>query len=615
MKTNLKFTLILVVMMTGLLIATLMNIGFNFRAHALNNAADKAKMTAIIVRDGLTAHMVNGMMEHRQYFLESISTAKNVEKLWIVRAPVVNEQFGDGLVSEVIRDEIDQEVLKNGKPVQKVMENSDSVHLRVTIPYTASVDGNPNCLSCHNVAKDTVLGAISMEFDISDTRNTGTLTLLKILGINIIFIIIAILITNHYFKPFVELFENLNEGINRAYTGDFSFRFTTKLKGEGEEVTQHLNHLFGKMDETFGQIKTNLATFLTQSKLACDDPLQEAQIIIKELSDIYKFKKTIELDNTKAEIYKRLVYIISEKFNIKSFSLFEIYKDRSERIKIYATDNTKVCNLPMNTPNECRAYRTDTNVISTDFPHLCAFCCDVSTQYLCIPLTVNDNVTLTLSIYAEDKETIDEIHSRASSIKNYFETAKPVIESRILMDQLRDSSLRDGLTGLYNRRFLEEFIDKVMRQTLREDGSYTIFMIDIDFFKLVNDTYGHDAGDIVIKGLSNILQTNIRASDLAIRYGGEEFILLLHQATEEGAMEVAKKIRESFNATKFHVGAEVIQKTLSIGVSSFPHDDNSIWKVIKYADTALYEAKHTGRNRVVRFTPEMFSYDEETPRT
>ncbi|MBN2895778.1 MAG: GGDEF domain-containing protein [Campylobacterales bacterium] len=610
MKMNLKFTLVLIVMLTALLIATLLNVALNFRSHALQSATDKAEMTATIVREALTAHMVNGTMDHRHGFLDAIAKTKNVEKLWIVRAPVVSKQFGEGLVSEIIRDEIDQQVIESGQTMKQIQESSQQVRLRITIPYVATVDGKPNCLSCHQVPKDTVLGAISMEFDISDTRNTGTLTILKILGINIIFLLIAVWLTNHYLKPFMEHFNNLKEGIDRAYLGDFSFRFRTSLKGEGAEVTEHLNHLFKKMDETFGQIKTNLSTFLTQTRLNYDDPLQEAQIIIKELSDIYKFKKTIELDVGKAEIYDRIVYILTEKFGIKNFAIYEIRKSRSQRHKVYITDDKSYCTLPSDEPSECRAYRTDTDVISTDFPNLCEFCSRMQVEYICIPFTINDDVTLTLTVYAQSKQEIEEIHRKISSVKNYLETAKPVIESRILMDQLRDSSLRDGLTGLYNRRFLEEFIDKLMHQAMRENVRYSILMIDIDYFKLVNDTYGHDVGDIVIKGLAAILQSHIRASDLAIRYGGEEFTILLHNATPQGAMEVAAKIQHSFNSTKFHVGVEVLQKTLSIGVACFPTDEVSIWKVIKYADTALYEAKHTGRNKVVRFTPEMFSYDE-----
>jgi len=611
MKTDQKFTIILTVMLTTLLIATLINVGINFRSNALESASDKAKMVASIVKDGLTAHMVTGTMDQRQYFLDRIAEADSVEKLWIIRAPAVDKQFGKGLLNEYIRDDIDDEVLKSGKVREKIEENSKGVFLRVTIPYTASVDGTPNCLSCHNVKNGTVLGAISMEFDVSETRNSGALTLLKILGLNIIFIIIAIIITNRFLRPFIKHFEDLRDGVKRAYTGDFGYQFDTTLKGEGAEVTEQLNHLFHKMEETFGEIKGNLTTFLNQSKLSCDDPLREAQTIIKELSDVYKFKKTIELDESKEDIFQRITYVIEKKYEIKTFTLFEINKEKDTRILLYSSAENPACVEPMNSLMECRAYRTDTDVISTDFHDLCKYCSASNMEYLCTPYTVNDTITLILTIYANDAAEIEEAHQKIDSIENYLEAAKPVIESRILTDQLRDSSLRDGMTGLYNRRFLEEFIDKVMNQTMRDGGSFTVLMIDIDFFKLVNDNYGHDAGDIVIKGLSSILQDSIRAADLAIRYGGEEFVILLRNADSDGALAVAQKIKNTFSDTKFDLGSEVIQKTLSIGLATFPSDEDSIWKVIKYADTALYEAKNTGRNKVVLFTPEMFSYDEQ----
>jgi len=192
------------------------------------------------------------------------------------------------------------------------------------------------------------------------------------------------------------------------------------------------------------------------------------------------------------------------------------------------------------------------------------------------------------------------------SIKNYFEAAKAVIESQTLMDKLRDTSLRDGATKLYNRRFMEEFIDKSAEQALRSNVSYSILMIDIDYFKMVNDTYGHDSGDIVIKSLAEILQSTVRKADLPIRYGGEEFLIFLHNTTKEGALIVAQKIRTQFAAKKYQFGNDTVEKTLSIGIAHFPLDADSIWKVIKFADLALYEAKHSGRNQVVEFEAKMF---------
>ena len=232
-------------------------------------------------------------------------------------------------------------------------------------------------------------------------------------------------------------------------------------------------------------------------------------------------------------------------------------------------------------------------------------------NYICIPFNISNDATLIISITTQDKQEADKYTSYISSIKNYLEAAKPVIESMILMEKLKDTSLRDGMTGLYNRRFLEEFIDKVMSQALRDKNTYSILMLDVDFFKMVNDTYGHDAGDKVITILAKILQENIRESDLAIRYGGEEFIIMLHNANDEGTLKVANKIHSDFGNYIFDISTnETIQKTVSIGISKFPTDGDSIWKCIKYADTALYRAKNTGRDKIVEFTTEMFESEE-----
>jgi diguanylate cyclase (GGDEF)-like protein len=151
-----------------------------------------------------------------------------------------------------------------------------------------------------------------------------------------------------------------------------------------------------------------------------------------------------------------------------------------------------------------------------------------------------------------------------------------------------------------------------MSHANRHKETYAVLMLDVDFFKMVNDTYGHDIGDKVIVALAKVLKSSIREADLAIRYGGEEFVVLLSNPTDEGIMQVARKIHSAFGALSFEVGtAESLKKTLSIGIAKFPTDGDTIWKCIKYADTALYEAKNSGRNKIVEFTPEMFKSGEE----
>jgi diguanylate cyclase (GGDEF)-like protein len=136
-------------------------------------------------------------------------------------------------------------------------------------------------------------------------------------------------------------------------------------------------------------------------------------------------------------------------------------------------------------------------------------------------------------------------------------------------------------------------------------------MLDLDYFKMVNDTYGHDAGDAVLKALSGVLKQSVRASDLLIRYGGEEFLIILLDSEGKAADQVAENIRAAVEKMKVQVAGVSLQKTISIGLSSFPEDSETFWQAVKFADVALYQAKEQGRNRVIRFNTGMWTDKKE----
>jgi diguanylate cyclase (GGDEF)-like protein len=606
MQTKIRLLILVSVMLLSLGLVTIINVSLNFRDFSINSSVEKAKMTASIVKDGLTAHMVNGIMDKRNYFLNQISAHESVKSLWIVRSDKVIKQYGPARPNETIKDNIDADVLKNGQTIQKITEKTGSIVLRVTIPYKAVSTGNPDCLSCHNVNRGDTLGAISMEFDITSMRNNGIITVAKILAIYLLFIIVIVFLINHYAAPYMQLFTNLQVGVKKAYRGDFTHKFETTVVGDGKELVDQINPLFEKIQATFGDIKYNLSTFIPNNCVSSADPLYEAKVIIQELSDIYKFKKTIELDESKEIVYSRLVDVLKTKFAIENFTFYEVDRRQGTRELIHAS-HVSICNDSVDSDaSQCRAFRTNNEVLSTDFINVCQHCTQKDNEYICIPFTINNDCSLVISITSSNLETINSINTHISSIENYLEAAKPVIESKILMGKLLDTSLRDAMTGLYNRRFLDEFIDKVMSQALREKETYSVLMLDVDFFKMVNDTYGHDVGDKVIVEIGKLVRGSIRESDLGIRYGGEEFVVMLHNADEAGTLKVAQAIHDNFGELVFDAGnGETLQKTMSIGVSKFPTDGDTIWKAIKLADTALYVAKTTGRDKIVEYKKEM----------
>lgn len=159
---------------------------------------------------------------------------------------------------------------------------------------------------------------------------------------------------------------------------------------------------------------------------------------------------------------------------------------------------------------------------------------------------------------------------------------------------LREQAIRDHLTNLFNRRYLEETLQREIQRAVRKQTSLGIIMLDVDDFKHINDTLGHSAGDTVLKELGKLLGNYIRQSDIACRYGGDEFLLVLPDASQEVTLERAEILRSEVKQIKSPVSF-----TLSLGVAFFPVNGIDSETLLKAADSALYRAKHNGNNRVV----------------
>ena len=168
----------------------------------------------------------------------------------------------------------------------------------------------------------------------------------------------------------------------------------------------------------------------------------------------------------------------------------------------------------------------------------------------------------------------------------------------------------DTLTGLYNRRQFFALTKQAFALAAREKSSYCVLMLDIDHFKAINDTYGHDAGDVVLKRLADILGQTLRKSDIIARWGGEEFIVFLQDTAPENASVPANKLRETVEATPVAVGDKIIHFTISLGISKTQIADIEL--IQKEADLALYHSKENGRNQVTLYSPEIAEMPTET---
>ncbi len=168
-----------------------------------------------------------------------------------------------------------------------------------------------------------------------------------------------------------------------------------------------------------------------------------------------------------------------------------------------------------------------------------------------------------------------------------------------LRERLKEQSITDPLTRLFNRRFMDDMLEREIKRAKRAQTDIGMIMMDIDLFKTVNDTYGHDAGDLVLRTLASFLKSSVRAEDIVCRYGGEEFLLILLGSSLENTLRRAESIRETAEAIN-HVynGVDLGKITVSAGVAIYPEDGADRDSLVTAADSALYSAKRAGRNRV-----------------
>ena len=173
-----------------------------------------------------------------------------------------------------------------------------------------------------------------------------------------------------------------------------------------------------------------------------------------------------------------------------------------------------------------------------------------------------------------------------------------LLEQKRLIESLREETIRDALTNLFNYQRFQESLEKEVYRAKRYNFQLSVILADIDYFKAVNDTYGHLAGDYSLKKIAECLKDSLRGSDSAARYGGEEFAFILPETDPDGAFIVAERLRKDIDSMRIDYEGKNISITMSFGIASFdPANDTSKTDLIKKADHALYQAKKAGRNK------------------
>ncbi len=350
-------------------------------------------------------------------------------------------------------------------------------------------------------------------------------------------------------------------------------------------------------------------SFRTASTAA--DPLTRAKETVEALVKINKYKTLIEGDLDKKEIYRHLTLALEREFGLRDYFILEM-NESENRLEPMAGPSMDRYSLDvLIQPSLCRVKRTGEVADSLEFPEICRHAQLREGEFhICLPILMGGEVKGVLRINGTEEEKA-QILQQLPYIAKYIETTAPVVYASKLLEITREQSLRDGLTGLYNRRFLEGYLDKQASLAQRKGFTMGFIMLDIDHFKKINDTYGHKAGDLILQQIAKVIERSVRSSDVVIRYGGEEFLILLPDVTPGSSTQVAEKIRKNVESQQFTIeGGKRVKVTVSLGVAELPTHTDLPWQAIKFADVALYHAKRGGRNRVVIFSTDMWSEEE-----
>ncbi|MGB3188792.1 MAG: diguanylate cyclase [Limnoraphis sp.] len=252
-------------------------------------------------------------------------------------------------------------------------------------------------------------------------------------------------------------------------------------------------------------------------------------------------------------------------------------------------------------PHECFSLRQGQPYLS-DETDICLPCQHIenspSISHLCIPMIAQGEALGILYLSFLEVNKLNENQQQLGIM--FARSIGLALANLQLRESLRYQSIRDPLTTLFNRRYMEESLTREINRVTRNTYPIGILMIDIDHFKQFNDTYGHDTGDSVLKAIGHFLQSQVRGSDIACRYGGEELILILPEVNLKETQNRAEQIREGVKKLQLKRGSQKLNEiTVSIGVACFPDQGLTGEIVIQAADAALYKAKEQGRDQVV----------------
>jgi diguanylate cyclase (GGDEF)-like protein len=326
----------------------------------------------------------------------------------------------------------------------------------------------------------------------------------------------------------------------------------------------------------------------------------------REMAQLAKLGDLLQSCETSEEAYAVIAQTAGPLFAGDSGVLYELTGNRTvvEQVAAWGENSSSASVFA---PSECWALRRGRAYVveDTGTDLLCPHVGDAAPPgYLCVPLTAQSETLGMLHVEIGHKvakaRRASHLSERMRLTVTLSEHLALALANFRLRATLRERSTRDELTGLFNRRYMEDSLDREMRRGIRDGEALGVLMLDLDHFKRLNDAFGHAAGDFALRQVGQFLQANVRAEDIACRFGGEEFVVILPKASAEDTRRRAEALRLGIRSLRTeHGGPTFPTLTMSVGVAAYPQHGATGESLLRAADEALYRAKAEGRDRVV----------------
>ena len=416
--------------------------------------------------------------------------------------------------------------------------------------------------------------------------------------------------TTYYFldRPLLKL----TQAMTKAGEGDFLIR--APLEGEDEIglLAQNFNRMLAKItDLSAHKIETDHDLIVAQEEIKYKKRLEAKSLLIaktnrtlenlvKDMSLLYEIGQGINQTIDLEQLYQEVIGVFKRHLRLEHFSLM-LWDSKEQVLKVKAAfgfeKQLTVMQMTFQSGEGIagEVLKTGKEIYVGDVRAEEKFQdkgLETHGSIFAVPLNYKGETLGVINFGREHPYAFG-----ANDVKILTLVANQVslaIANAKLYTQTRELSVTDELTGVFNRRHFAQVLQLEWKRAVRFKRELSLLMIDVDFFKRYNDTYGHLKGDEVLKGLGSLLTENLREVDTVARFGGEEFIVLLPDTDKRGALAVAEKLR--------HMVQEKIRSiTISVGVANYPEDVTEMDDLIDHADIALYDAKDSGRNRVLTY--------------